>query len=105
MSTNDIEVKRMLCHDPFASPYYIIKDIDKKDKSEVNHSHEDAIGKRCTILSLHVGRSAQLLVDVDYDDRPHRFWTSEVIRVRMEENEVLVETRNSNYLLVREAAR
>lgn len=94
----------MRYHDLLLSPYYIIKDVIKTNTDEPdNPHHADVIGKRCTVISLHVGRSAQLLVDVDYDYDPHRFWTSAVKRVVQENNMILIETRNSKYILEREA--
>ena len=84
-------------------PYRITK-INAKSGflKEVHHS---ILNRLCQILSLEIGQRGWLLVDVgDTEFGPHRISISRISSIcnNHEHNEILIETENSIYLLVKE---
>lgn len=70
--------------------------------TEVHHS---ILNQLCQILSLDLGKRGWLLVDVgDIEFGPHRISISHISSIceDHENNEILIETENSIYLLVKE---
>ncbi len=67
--------------------------------------HHSMINQACQILSLDIGKRGWLLVDVgDTEFGPHRISISHISSIceNHEKNEILIETENSTYLLVKE---
>lgn len=67
--------------------------------------HLSMLHQHCQILSLELGQRGWLLVDVgDTEFGPHRISISHISSIceDHENNEVLIETENSVYLLVKE---
>lgn len=67
--------------------------------------HYSMMNRTCQILSLDIGKRGWLLVDVgDTEFGPHRVLISHISSIceDHENNEILIETENSIYLLVKE---
>ena len=67
--------------------------------------HLSMLHQHCQILSLDLGQRGWLLVDVgDTEFGPHRISVSHISSIceDHENNEILIETENSIYLLVKE---
>lgn len=67
--------------------------------------HYSMLNSTCQILSLDIGKRGWLLVDVgDTEFGPHRISISHISSICRdhENNEILIETENSIYLLVKE---
>ena len=67
--------------------------------------HLSILNRPCQILSLDLGHRGWLLVDVgDTEFGPHRISISQISSIceSYENNEILIETENSIYLLVKE---
>jgi len=70
--------------------------------SDVNYS---MLNRTCQILSLEIGKRGWFLVDVgDTEFGPHRISISHISSICKdhENNEILIETENSIYLVVKE---
>lgn len=67
--------------------------------------HYSMMNQTCQILSLDIGKRGWLLVDVgDTEFGPHRISVSHISSICEDHknNEILIETENSVYLLVKE---
>lgn len=81
---------------------YIIKEITVKNGS-LRQLHHDAMGTECFIADLEKGYRSLLRYKPEYDDRYHRLHTSVVLGIKTTdgENDVVIETLNTVYHLVR----
>ena len=81
---------------------YIIKEITAKNGS-LRQLHNDAMGTECFIADLEKGHRSLLRYKPEYDDRYHRLHTSLVLDIKTSdgENDVVIETLNTVYHLVR----
>ena len=83
---------------------YRITEIRPKSGA-LTEVHLSMLHQHCQILSLDLGQRGWLLVDVgDTEFGPHRISVSHISSIceDHENNEILVETKNSIYLLVKE---
>ena len=83
---------------------YRIAEIRPKSGS-LSEVHLSMLLQYCQILSLNLGQRGWLLVDVgDKEFGPHRISVSHISSIceDHENNEILIETENSIYLLVKE---
>ena len=83
---------------------YRIAEIRPKSGS-LSEVHLSMLLQHCQILSLNLGQRGWLLVDVgDKEFGPHRISVSHISSIceDHENNEILIETENSIYLLVKE---
>ena len=83
---------------------YRIAEIRPKSGS-LSEVHLSMLLQHCQILSLDLGQRGWLLVDVgDTEFGPHRISVSHISSIceDHENNEILIETENSIYLLVKE---
>ena len=83
---------------------YRIAEIRPKSGS-LSEVHLSMLLQHCQILSLNLGQRGWLLVDVgDTEFGPHRISVSHISSIceDHENNEILIETENSIYLLVKE---
>ena len=83
---------------------YRITEIHPKSGA-LTEVHISMLHQYCQILSLELGQRGWLLVDVgDTEFCPHRISISHISSIGedLENNEVLIETENSVYLLVKE---
>ena len=83
---------------------YRITEIRPKS-GPLTEVHLSMLHQHCQILSLNLGQRGWLLVDVgDTEFGPHRISISHVVSICAdpEQNEILIETENSIYLLVKE---
>lgn len=67
--------------------------------------HHSMLNRACQILSMNIGKRGWLLVDVgDREFGPHRISISHISSIceDHENHEILIETENSIYLLVKE---
>ena len=83
---------------------YRITEIRPKSVS-LTEVHLSMLHQHCQILSLELGQRGWLLVDVgDIEFGLHRISISHVVSICAdpERNEILIETENSIYLLVKE---
>ena len=83
---------------------YRIAEIRPKSGS-LSEVHLSMLLQHCQILSLNLGQRGWLLVDVgDKEFGPHRISISHISSIceNHENNEILIETENSIYLLVKE---
>ena len=83
---------------------YRIAEIRPKSGS-LSEVHLSMLLQHCQILSLNLGQRGWLLVDVgDTEFGPHRISISHISSICKdhENNEILIETENSIYLLVKE---
>ena len=79
--------------------YYRIKEAYRKT-GEMQDVHREIIGCVCCIARLVIGRSAVILVILEYDkSRAHRILTSAVQRYKYDDNMVSITTNNSVYKL------
>ena len=83
---------------------YRITEIRPKSGA-LTEVHLSMLHQHCQILSLDLGQRGWLLVDVgDTEFGPHRISVSHISSIceDHENNEILIETENSIYLLVKE---
>ena len=83
---------------------YRITDIRPKS-GILTDVHRSMLNQACRILSIGIGQRGWLLVDVgDTGFGPHRISISHISSIceDHENNEILIETENSIYLLVKE---
>ena len=83
---------------------YRIAEIRPKSGS-LSEVHLSMLLQHCQILSLNLGQRGWLLVDVgDTEFGPHRISVSHISSIceDHDNNEILIETENSIYLLVKE---
>lgn len=83
---------------------YRIAEIRPKSGS-LSEVHLSMFHQHCQILSLNLGQRGWLLVDVgDKEFCPHRISISRISSIceGHENNEILIETENSIYVLVKE---
>ena len=83
---------------------YRITEIRPKS-GPLTEVHLSMLHQHCQILSLNLGQRGWLLVDVgDTEFGPHRISISQISSIceDCENNQILVETENSIYLLVKE---
>ena len=83
---------------------YRIADICPKS-GVLTEVHLSMLHQHCQILSLNPGQRGWLLVDVgDTEFGPHRISISQISSIckNHENNEILIETENSIYLVVKE---
>ena len=83
---------------------YRIADICPKS-GVLTEVHLSMLHQHCQILSLELGQRGWLLVDVgDTEFGPHRISISQIFSIceDHQNNEILIETENSIYLLVKE---
>ena len=83
---------------------YRITEIRPKSGA-LTEVHLSMLHQHCQILSLDLGQRGWLLVDVgDTEFGPHRISVSHISSIceDLESNEILIETENSVYLLVKE---
>ena len=83
---------------------YRIAEIRPKSGS-LSEVHLSMLLQHCQILSLNLGQRGWLLVDVgDKEFGPHRISISHISSICRdhENNEILIETENSIYLVVKE---
>lgn len=83
---------------------YRIAEIRPKSGS-LSEVHLSMLHQHCQILSLNLGQRGWLLVDVgDKEFGPHRISISQISSIceGHENNEILIETENSIYVLVKE---
>lgn len=83
---------------------YRITEIRPKSVS-LTEVHLSMLHQHCQILSLELGQRGWLLVDVgDTEFGPHRISISHISSIceDCENNQILIETENSIYLLVKE---
>lgn len=83
---------------------YRITEIRPKSGA-LTEVHLSMLHQHCQILSLDLGQRGWLLVDVgDTEFGPHRISVSHISSIceDHENNEILIETKNSIYLLVKE---
>ena len=84
-------------------PYRIIEIRPKS--GALTEVHLSMLHQHCQILSLNLGQRGWLLVDVgDKEFGPHRISVSHISSIceGHDNNEILIETENSVYLLVKE---
>lgn len=81
---------------------YIIKDITAKE-GQLRNLHYDAMGTECFITDLEKGHRSLLRYKPEHDTRYHRLHTSIVLDIKTSdgENDVVIETLNTVYHLVR----
>lgn len=81
---------------------YIIKEITAKEGS-LRQLHHDAMGTECFIVDLEKGQRSLLRYKPEYDNRYHRLHTSTVLGIKTSdgENDVVIETLNTVYHLIR----
>ena len=83
---------------------YRITEIRPKSGA-LTEVHLSMLHQHCQILSLNLGQRGWLLVDVgDTEFGPHRISVSHISSIceDHDNNEILIETENSIYLLVKE---
>ena len=83
---------------------YRIAEIRPKSRS-LSEVHLSMLLQHCQILSLNLGQRGWLLVDVgDKEFGPHRISVSHISSIceDHDNNEILIETENKIYLLVKE---
>ena len=83
---------------------YRITEIRPKSGA-LTEVHLSMLHQHCQILSLDLGQRGWLLVDVgDTEFGPHRISVSHISSIceGLDNNEILIETENSVYLLVKE---
>ena len=83
---------------------YRITEIRPKSGA-LTEVHLSMLHQHCQILSLDLGQRGWLLVDVgDKEFGPHRISVSQISSIceDHDNNEILIETENSVYLLVKE---
>ena len=83
---------------------YRIREIRAKSVA-LTEVHLSMLHQHCQILSLDLGQRGWLLVDVgDTEFGPHRISISQIFSIceDHQNNEILIETENSIYLLVKE---
>ena len=83
---------------------YRITEIRPKSGA-LTEVHLSMLHQHCQILSLDLGQRGWLLVDVgDTEFGPHRISVSHISSIceDHENNEILIETENSIYLLIKE---
>ena len=83
---------------------YRITEIRPKS-GPLTEVHLSMLHQHCQILSLNLGQRGWLLVDVgDTEFGPHRISISHISSIceDCENNQILIETENSIYLLVKE---
>lgn len=83
--------------------FYIIKSIAPKD-GVMREIHKEAIGRKCSIMSLEVGQRGWIKFEPSYDPGCfHRLHTSAVLKCTKAEDEswVEIETLYTTYRLER----
>ena len=91
--------------DPKKTPSdYVIRDIEPRNGNRLRYLHETVLGAPCYIINAKVGERGLLMCRPDYDfDTYHRLHTSTIEKVieSVGGNEVIIMTRNTNYILER----
>lgn len=82
---------------------YIIKEARVKNGHTKHYIHNEVEGRECFIVELEKGERALLKYKPDYDVDYHRLHTSTVLDYTVSEdgNDVVIETLNTVYYLVR----
>ena len=83
---------------------YRIADIRPKS-GILAYVHHSMLNRACQILSMDIGKRGWFLVDVgDGEFGPHRISISQIFSIceDHQNNEILIETENSIYLLIKE---